>query len=93
MTGNDDPLRSLLRLLADGQGHTVAALARSLDVDADLVTQMISTLEGAGYVQRLELGCCSQPCDKCPSGATCGMIMGSRVWSVTPRGARALALR
>lgn len=85
-----DPLHQLLHLVAGGETHTVAGLAERLDVDVALVEQMLETLERARYIESVEAACRAR-CEHCPTSEGCRLVLGSRMWTVTERGRRALA--
>jgi hypothetical protein len=84
-----DLLHDLLARLANGGIYTLAQLAGELRLDQGLLEQMLSDLERAGYV-RLATSCCSSECAHCASREHCQSAPARRIWTVTPRGLRAI---
>lgn len=77
-------LQDLLDHLASGRVHTMAELALKLDVDPQLLVQMLSDLERAGYVRQIEASC-THDCGSCPGSHECGPHLDGRLWAVTPK--------
>ncbi len=86
-------LWKILHELATGQGaQSLEALARALDITPALAQQMTQELARLGYLS--EAVSCAFGCDGCALQSACGPASaGSRLWSVTPKGYRALARR
>ena len=86
-------LWKILRELAIGQGvQSLEALARALDITPALAQQMTQELARLGYLS--EAASCASGCGGCARQSACGLASaGSRLWSVTPKGYRALAQR
>lgn len=85
---NGNPLRDLLGQLSSGQAHTASELASALGVDDDLLKQMLSDLERAGYVQ-MRQAACESSCQACEFRALCGPMDHGRIWTITEKGLRA----
>jgi len=86
---NLDPLHALLRIMSTDGAYTIPDLARRLGVATGLLEQMLGTLARAEYVKSV-LATCSRECMHCPSRGVCGFLLGSRIWTVTPKGRLAL---
>ncbi len=84
-----DPLHSLLHIMSTDGAYTIPGLARRLGVTSGLLEQMLTTLERARYVRGI-LADCDRECKSCPSKGACGFLLGSRIWTVTPKGRQAL---
>lgn len=82
-----NPLEQLLDRLKKGQPYSLDGLARSLDVERDLLEHMLRQLEQAGYVRSLELSC-QRACAHCSYEGLCAITQGKRIWTVTERGRR-----
>ena len=80
-------LQELLNLIASGDVQRPTDLAARLGVSVGLVEQMLSHLEGLGYLERVVTAC--QPdtakCAHCGGGC---IASGSRGWQLSRRAAR-----
>lgn len=77
----------MLERLQDGGTHTVAELARGLEVSAPLVELMIEDLVRMGYLA-VATGSCGGRCEGCSMAKACAVGGPSRIWTLTEKGAR-----
>ena len=63
-------MTNILRLLNEGGIHSMAELARRLEVSEALVTAMTEDLTRRGYLTALSMGC-TTACAKCPLAGVC----------------------
>ncbi len=78
-------LKGLLQGFTDGDIHSVAELARSLDMGGALTLQIIEDLVHRGYLQSMDL-CLDAPCATCPMIGICGVSGRLRVWALSEKG-------
>ena len=83
-------LEQLLRAIAGGHAFRPEDLAHQLDAPLALVEAMLENLEQMGYLLTLDAGC-KRACADCSSGATCAIIGGGKIWSLSEKGALAAA--
>lgn len=79
----------LLEAMKDEEARTQRELAQALGVSEPLLGQMISQLVARGYL--VENALCSDGCRGCALKKACGTDRGLRIWTLTPKGERALA--
>lgn len=86
-------LWKILHELATGsRAQSLEAVARALDITPAMAQQMTEELVRLGYLS--EAASCASGCGGCVRQSACGLASaGSRLWSVTPKGYRALAQR
>ncbi|MFZ5918053.1 MAG: hypothetical protein ACOYZ7_14015 [Chloroflexota bacterium] len=78
-------LDRLLKRVAQGGIHSVASLAREMDVSEPLLTQMVHDLARMGYLRPMSEGC-EGGCATCPMVGSCAIGASGEVWSLTDKG-------
>lgn len=81
-------LERMLGVLAAGGAISYRDLARTLDVDEALVTQMLEHLVTLGYL-RPAAGPCREECKACSLEAWC-LSGPENMWTLTDKGRRAV---
>lgn len=80
-------MQRLLELMAEGDVHSYADLARQLDMSEELLEQMVQDLARMGYLQLVADGCQGR-CAGCPLANSCAISGPTRVWALTEKGRR-----
>jgi len=81
-------LERLLQMLRAGGTHTIAELARELEVSEALVELMMEDLVRMGYLA-VAGGSCDRRCTMCPPAEVCAARGPTRVWTLTRKGQEA----
>ena len=83
-------LRKLTKILAEGQAHSQAKLARQLGVSEGLLTQMLEDLARRGYLEAVSLGSAGG-CASCPLARRCTLTQKQpvKIWVLTEKGLKA----
>jgi hypothetical protein len=82
-------LEKLLQLIAEGGIHSYDDLTRRLSISTPLLEAALEELSRLGYLHPVSAKCDGQ-CAGCPLGG-CSVAGAGRLWSLTPKGARAAA--
>lgn len=81
----------LLRLMAENDGSfALPELARRLGVSETMLDSMIEDLVRMGYLAPAGAGCEQGACQRCPQRGGCLLPSAARLWTVTPRGRKAV---
>lgn len=86
-------MTNILRLLSEGGIHSMAELARRLEVSEALVTAMTEDLTRRGYLTALSMGC-TTGCEKCPLAGVCAtpsQPTGARTFALAAKGRSAVS--
>lgn len=81
-------LTRVLEAMKAGEARTQRDLAVALGVSEPLLDQMILQLVARGYL--MEDALCGDGCEGCALKKACGTDRALRIWTLTPKGERAL---
>ncbi len=87
-------LMKILKRLAQGGIYSNRLMAKELDVDESLVEQMIMQLQQRGYIEKDNMGDCSEGCGCCSTKSSCCSDKHNieiNIWKVTEKGKKTIA--
>ena len=87
-------LHKILKIMQENGIQSQVELARRLDVPPAMVAQILKTLVQSGYLEETNTDCMvpdgQSSCGDCAAASGCNPLHGQLLWSLTPKGHKAV---